>query len=162
MTGTDWQKTVIWERLEAIGPSAEIARRYVTAWLTEVETVLAKGATSPLDFTLHDDEHSFRVAQRIFELIPTETAEHLSDFEWSLLLQAAYLHDIGMNPRREVLQHIRQYLLSGTPDARLGQEAEKLQQWLDIAEPGVQPPVYPDLPADQRIEKAEGSSRVPG
>ena len=138
-----------------IGAAAEATRSYVRAWLTEIETVLAKGATSPLDFTLHDDEHSFRVAQRMFELIPTETADNLSDFEWALLLQAAYLHDIGMNPRREVLQQVRHYLLSGSGDSSFGGEAERLQQWLDEAEPGVQPPIYPDIEVGERVEKAE-------
>ena len=38
--------------------------------LPDVEKVLRSGGTSPLDFTLHDDQHSFRVAERMVTLAP--------------------------------------------------------------------------------------------
>lgn len=155
MTTQDWQKTTIWQHLESMGEAAEKTRHYVTSWLTQVERLLAKGGTAPLDFTLHDDEHSFRVAQRISQLIPDDTAKHLSDIEWALLLMAAYLHDIGMNPRREVLRQVRDFLFSGTPPESLGNEAQELQQWLDETEPGLQPPVYEELPPAERANKID-------
>lgn len=155
MAGQDWQKTTIWQHLESMGEAAEKTRHCVTSWLTQVERLLAKGGTAPLDFTLHDDEHSFRVAQRISQLIPDDTAKHLSDIEWALLLMAAYLHDIGMNPRREVLRQVRDFLFSGTPPESLGNEAQELQQWLDETEPGLQPPVYEELPPAERANKID-------
>ncbi len=155
MAGQDWQKTTIWQYLEDLGDAAEKTRHYVTSWLTQVEKLLAKGGTAPLDFTLHDDEHSFRVAQRISQLLPDETAKHLSDIEWALLLKAAYLHDIGMNPRREVLKQVRDFLFSGTPSQSLGNEVQELQQWLDETEPGLQPPVYEELPSAERANKID-------
>ncbi|MBI5314003.1 MAG: ATP-binding protein [Methylocystis sp.] len=155
MAGQDWQKTTIWQHLESMGNAAAKTRHYVTNWLTQVETILAKGGTAPLDFTLHDDEHSFRVAQRISQLIPDETAKHLSDIEWALLLKAAYLHDIGMNPRRDVLKQVRDFLFSGMPPEFLRNEAQELQQWLDETEPGLQPPVYEGLPPAERANKID-------
>ncbi|HTR35037.1 MAG TPA: ATP-binding protein [Bryobacteraceae bacterium] len=47
-------------------------------------------------YTLHDPEHSYRVAQNLHRLIPQPTLEHLNSIELSVLILAAYLHDIGM------------------------------------------------------------------
>src|SRR4030042_1832074 len=52
-------------------------------------------------YTLHDPEHSFRVAENIAKLIPKETLSKLNAIELSLLLYAAYLHDIGMASSQE-------------------------------------------------------------
>lgn len=47
-------------------------------------------------YTLHDPEHCYRVAQNMHHLIPQPTLENLNAVELSVLLLAAYLHDIGM------------------------------------------------------------------
>lgn len=47
-------------------------------------------------YTLHDTEHSFRVAQHMANLTPKETLSNLNSIELSILLYSAYLHDIGM------------------------------------------------------------------
>jgi hypothetical protein len=124
-------------------------------WLDDVQTLLAKAGTAPLDFTLHDDEHSYRVAQRMAQLIPEETLPKLSDFELALLLQSAYLHDIGMNPRRKIVRQIRDYLFSGTIGDLDQGEAQELQRWLDDDHPGVQPPVLPGGSDSDRLCQAE-------
>ena len=100
------------------------------AWLDDVEILLAKGGTAPLNFTLHDDDHSFRVAKRMVELLPDETLGRLSDFELALLLSSAYLHDIGMNPRREIVGQVRDFLLSGESADLNVHEGRELQRWL--------------------------------
>ena len=66
--------------------------------MDKIEKILSKGSTSGKDFTLHDEEHSFRVAERMIEIIPKESIEILSEYDLMMLLLSAYLHDIGMTP----------------------------------------------------------------
>lgn len=48
------------------------------------------------EFTLHNANHSIHVIKNIEDLIPPETLEQLNAVEISILIYAAYLHDIGM------------------------------------------------------------------
>jgi hypothetical protein len=150
---TDWSETKLWHLLESRG--AEDTRHYLKLWLDEVQSLLAKGGTAPLDFTLHDDDHSYRVAQRMLELIPPDTLQSLSDYEVSLLLLSSYLHDIGMNPRRSIVRQVRDYLLSGDVTSIDEFEAAELRKWLDSEHPGVQPPINQDLQVVDRVSLAE-------
>ena len=109
----DGTNTELWMLLKAKGEAASDLRLYIKLWLDDVQLILSKGSTAPLDFTLHDDDHSFRVAHRMVELVPAETMSSLSDYELALLLLSAYLHDIGMNPCWTRVAEIRDYLLSG-------------------------------------------------
>ena len=151
----DWQDTTLWQWLKERGAPAEPTRSCVADWLPDIQLLLAKGGTAPLDFTLHDDGHSFRVAERMAQLIPNTTAQQLSAFEVGLLLEASYLHDIGMNPRRPVVNRIRDFLLTGTPDTELKNEMAELQHWLDEYHPGVQPPIEPDRSVPARTASAD-------
>jgi hypothetical protein len=151
----DWKDTLLWQRLESLGTAAESTRNYVHSWLTDVQILLSKAGTAPGDFTLHDDEHSFRVAQKMVELLPEDTASKLSDFEIGLLLKAAYLHDIGMNPNRAIVQQIREFLLTGNSGTGPQEEFVLLQHWLDQAHPGAQPPIAPDDSIIERLSRAE-------
>ncbi len=152
---SEWTNTELWKLLESKDKETESTRYYVKHWLDEVQTLLAKGGTSPLDFTLHDDDHSYRVAQRMVEIIPPSTLAKLSEYEISLLLLSAYLHDIGMNPRRSIVTQIRDYLISGEADELDLSEALELRKWLDNTHPGTQPPIHIDLNPTQRINRAE-------
>ncbi len=89
MSETDWKLTSLWQELEGRESAAESTRNYVRNWLDEVQVLLAKGGTAPPNFTLHDDEHSFRVAQRMAQLIPTATMQKLSDYEIALTSYSA-------------------------------------------------------------------------
>lgn len=141
--------------LQRRGETSSDIRHYLKCWLDEVELLLSKGGTAPLDFTLHDDDHSFRVAERMRKLVPEETIAKLSDFEIGLLLKSAYLHDIGMNPRREIVSNVRDFILSGDGKCLDFVEATKLQRWLDENYPGVQPPVDPGKNTIDRLHRAE-------
>ncbi len=154
MRGSDWTDTALWERLKSSGEGAEKTRHYVKTWLDDVQTLLAKAGTSPLIFTLHDDGHSYRVAQRMVDLVPDDTLERLSDPELALLLLSAYLHDIGMNPNYEIVLKVRAFLLSGISNLP-PVEADRLQKWLDETNPGMQPPLLQGLSDDQRVENIE-------
>lgn len=151
----DWKDTALWRALDGRGDAATTTAAYVATWLADVQMLLSKAATAPLDFTLHDDEHAFRVAERMVELIPQDTLGSLSDFEIGLLLLAAYLHDIGMNPSRDIVLKIRDYLLSGDSETDLEQETMLLQRWLDEAHPGLQAPIRPDDATPKRVSDVE-------
>src|SRR5713101_4800427 len=151
MSSSNWTQTELWRLLEEKKASAEPTRHYIRSRLHDVEKLLDKASTAPLNFALHDDDHSFRVAQRMAELIPDRALTNLSDFELGLLLQSAYLHDIGMNPRREIVRQIRDFLLSGDLGGLDKLEAEHLQRWLDEAHPGTQPPISSNLPTTERL-----------
>jgi len=95
-----------------------------------IELILDQGATTPKDFTLHDSGHSFRVAERMWKLIPEGTKEFLSDYELGMLLLCAYLHDMGMSPEYEKVQRLRRYLTE-KKEGLSEQEINDLQQWID-------------------------------
>ncbi len=149
---TGWDGTLLWEVLSA-GRTADenAARAALEAWMPGIEAVLKQGATSPADFTLHDAEHSFRVAQRMGEIIPSDVLPRLSGYELALLLLSAYLHDIGMTPERNRVRSHRDYLLSGGDELLTGNERAILQEWLDDQGYGTMPPIAPDRPVEERV-----------
>jgi hypothetical protein len=155
MSSKSWTETELWKLLQRRGEPSSAIQHYLKSWLDEVELLLSKGGTAPLDFTLHDDEHSFRVAERMRKLIPEKTITRLSDFEIGLLLKSAYLHDIGMNPRRDIVSNVRDFILTGERGCLASVEATKLQRWLDENYPGVQPPVDPGKNTIERLRRAE-------
>src|ERR1017187_687801 len=75
--------------------AAEVSSR-VSAVAGEVWPLLQQVSRSFPLYTLHDPEHSFRVAENMAKLIPKRTLNQLNSVEISVLLYAAYLHDIGM------------------------------------------------------------------
>jgi hypothetical protein len=95
-----WKQTNLWMELRARSGADQV-------WLTlenclpNIETVLRSGGTSAPDFTLHDHDHSYRVAQRMANLLGSAQLADLSNLELALLLLSAYLHDIGMTPGRD-------------------------------------------------------------
>ena len=107
------------------------AVRFLRTVMLEIEPVLKSGGTAPLDFTLHDEGHSFRVAQQMVEIVPEDVLPALSEYELNLLILAAYLHDIGMTPERGKVQQLYKYLLTGTEDALSVKDKGELQEWLD-------------------------------
>jgi hypothetical protein len=75
--------------------AAEISSR-VGAVAGEVWPLLQQVSRSFPLYTLHDPEHSFRVAENMAKMIPKQTLNQLNSIEISVLLYAAYLYDIGM------------------------------------------------------------------
>ena len=71
------------------------------------------------------------------------------------MLQSAYLHDIGINPRRTVVQLIRDFLFTGSRGELEQREAELLQRWLDETYPNTEPPVGSGLNDCERLHYAE-------
>jgi hypothetical protein len=111
---TSWKATEIWQTLEQHrGRGADAVRNAlrfekcmdtIEAWLKHA----APDGTA--DFTLHDHEHGFRVAQRMAQVMPKDVLPKLSAYELALLLMSAYLHDIGMTPKRGLVKGLWSYL----------------------------------------------------
>lgn len=80
--------------------AAEVSSR-VSLVVAEAWPVLQNVCRAFPLYTLHDPEHSYRVAENMARLIPTETLNQLNSIELSLFLYAAYLHDIGMAASQE-------------------------------------------------------------
>ncbi|MBS1663643.1 MAG: ATP-binding protein [Bacteroidetes bacterium] len=135
MPKQSWIHTTIYQTLtERKSPYAAAMRNLLERpeVMDRIETILDLGATTPKDFTLHNSEHSFRVAEKMWELIPDETKEVLSDYELGLLLLSAYLHDIGMSPEFDRVQRHHGFLTSETGSGLLSEEEVKeLQEWID-------------------------------
>ncbi len=108
--------------------------------------MLGKSGTAPADFTLHDDQHAFRVAERMVDLIGEDHLDPLSPFEIALLLLAAYLHDIGLTPERGLVSSIRTYLLTGEQGNLTEEETRTLTRWLDQNGKGRSAPLLNELP----------------
>jgi hypothetical protein len=139
---TDWRDTTIWREL---GTRSDDASKILTASLElvmpQIQTLLRSGGTTPLDFTLHDDAHSYRVAERMWALMPEGVPKSLSTEELALLLLAAYTHDIGMTPERGLVQSLNRYLLAAEDDLLGDEERRELQRFLDDVRGGQEPPI---------------------
>lgn len=162
-TTTDWKDTVLWSAIQGTTDAhAPAVVALLTRWMPGIQTVIASGGTSPRDFTLHDAGHSFRVAQRMVEIVPADVLPNLSSYELALLLLSAYLHDIGMTPeQRKVLLH-HQFLLTGVSPTASGlekgtlsdQEIADLQRWLDDDTRSVTLPISQGPPTPDDLQLA--------
>src|SRR5580704_8941513 len=150
----DWADCALWKAMELrTGDHAEGCCTTLRRVMPNIQTVLASGGTSPTDFTLHDAGHSFRVAQRMQQIVG-ETIGTLSDFEVSLLILSAYLHDIGMTPELRRVDAHYTYLLTGNKDGLADNEADELQTWLDDGAYEIIPPISDAAPLARRLELA--------
>ena len=143
-----WTETRLWKQLiSSSSPERPSIEGLFQQWVPEVEKVLNAG-TSPLDFTLHDAEHSFRVAEWMAKIIPEEVLPKLSAYELALLLLSAYLHDIGMTPEQARVQRHWRHLVFGPAPVEEGglspEEAAEFQLWLDNERDGLVPPLAQD------------------
>jgi hypothetical protein len=145
---TSWTATHLWRQLtSSSSPERSSIEGLLQQWMPEIENVLNAG-TSPLDFTLHDKDHSFRVAEWMARIVPEDVLPKLTAYEVALLLLSAYLHDIGMTPEQaRVQRHWRHLVFGPLPEeeGRLSrEEADEFQIWLDDERGGLVPPLAPD------------------
>ena len=133
-----WERTALWRRLVAATSPEDPLRAEVARAMPAIETLLAQGGTAPRQFTLHDAEHSRRVAERMSQIVPAATWELLSPNELALLLLGAYLHDIGMTPAYGRVAAYHALLVDGHDGVLDAGEREAFQGWLDRTRPGVE------------------------
>ena len=150
-----WGETDLWKSLSTSNkPDASRVADVVKQWMPQIETVLRQGGTSPTDFTLHDDGHAYRVAQRMVEIMPPETLDGLTPYELAFLLLSAYLHDIGMTPEQRKVSLHYQYLLTGEQDDLSEQEVSEFQRWLDDDQDAIMPPLCEGAPTPKQLGRA--------
>jgi hypothetical protein len=129
-----WMQTQLWRVLAESTEETHPARRLLQSNMSQIELVLQKGGTSPKDFTLHDSDHGFRVAELMAEIIPADVLPQLSAYELAFLLLAAYLHDIGMSPEWGLLAAHLDYLTTGNSAVLSPEMLRQFQTWLAIRE----------------------------
>jgi hypothetical protein len=142
-----WKTTVLWRTLEA-RPGGNDCRTLLELTMPKIVSVLSSSSTSPAGFTLHDADHGYRVAERMADLV-ADTIKLLTDFELTLLLLSAYLHDIGMSPSGKTSTGVRNYLISGETELLSGSELAEIQLWLDKNWQGATAPLF-KFPLEER------------
>jgi len=163
----DWKDTGLWK---IINEKTDHLSQSVSARILEIlpgiQAILAV-TPSPIDFTLHDAQHAFRVAERMIQVISTEVVSKLSVYELGLLLLSAYLHDIGMTPARRHVELHYHYLLTGHvvenvigsesgETRRLSeQDLKDFQKWLDEQPREVSIPISSNTPTPDQLAQAE-------
>jgi hypothetical protein len=150
----DWNECALWQILSN-RDDVHARECYTTLArvMPKIQSVLKSGGTSPKDFTLHDEGHSFRVAQRMRE-IAGDVTDVLSSFELALLLLSAYLHDIGMTPEFKKVEAHYQYLLTGEPTNLTKADVVSLQTWLDNEGYEIVPPISDAMALADRLHLA--------
>ena len=150
-----WQTTHLWGSLEMKSTTeADAVRTTLKQCMPKIEAVLNKGGTAPSDFTLHDADHSYRVAQRMADVVPTNVLPELSAYELGLLLLSAYLHDIGMTPERRKVREHYDFLLTGEKGDLRETEIAELQEWLDDQNREVTIPLCTSKPEAETLNLA--------
>lgn len=128
----NWTDTKLWELLQnSQAKEAERVRVMLEGEMPQIQALLSQGSTSPTDFTLHDSQHSYRVAQRMSELMPEATLTGLSPYELALLLLAAYLYDIGMTPPQSLINQLTNLIVLGVENSFTQKEFAAFRDWTD-------------------------------
>lgn len=133
---SNWQNTQLFRelcqprRLQQ-QPETESLKAWLLLHMGDIESLLRSAATSPTDFTLHNDQHAFRVAELMASIVPQKTLKELTSYELGLLLLAAYLHDIGMTPAQSRVNGLMVFMLGSGSDAVPAALAAAFQNWLD-------------------------------
>ncbi len=142
-----WQQSTLWELIrKSLSPLASDVASTLNECMGDIQLILSKGGTAATDFTLHDDGHAFRVAERMCKIIPTEVLKELTIYELAFLLLAAYLHDIGMTPELKKVTAHHHFLLTGEPQTLSKEEIHDFQKWLDDDGRGITPPLTQTKP----------------
>lgn len=136
-----WEDTRLWSTLaDREDEVSANTRLVISRVLPDVETVLDHGDSMPWNFTLHDSEHSWRVAENMAD-IAGELLRDISPYDIGLLLMSAYLHDIGMTPPVGKVSSHFTYVISGDCCLLTEEEREALQVFLDDHWDGIAPPL---------------------
>ena len=98
------ERTVLFQTLQAREDETraghEISER-VKAVVGHVAPLLERVPEVMPEFTLHDPNHGAKVVELMAQFLPAETLARLNVVELSILIYAAYLHDLGMTSSRE-------------------------------------------------------------
>jgi hypothetical protein len=152
---TSWDQTELWRLLSKHkGEEADQVRTTLKVNLPTISQVLSSGATGAKDFTLHDEGHGRRVAERMPELVPASVLSKLSPYELAFLLLSAYLHDIGMVPTQRKVSTHYEYLLIGEASLLPPKELDEFQAYLTDLTPPVEAPLTSGPPTARQLRQA--------
>ena len=68
----DWQQTKLWDKIgKKKSEDAEVVKSLLETEkvMPTIQSILQDGSGATKDFTLHDASHSFRVAERMVEIM---------------------------------------------------------------------------------------------
>lgn len=102
------KKTTLFQKLlekEDLLEEHEISKNIISV-VREIAPLLERIPESMPEFTLHNANHSAKVVELMGKIIPLDTLDHLNIIELSILIYAAYLHDIGMTASRDEREEI--------------------------------------------------------
>ena len=97
------KKTVLFQKLlekENLLEEHEISDNIISV-VRETAPLLERIPENMPEFTLHNANHSAKVVELMGKIIPSDTLELLNSIELSILIYAAYLHDVGMTASRD-------------------------------------------------------------
>lgn len=152
--GRTWEDTRLWRALaDRADEVSRNTRLVLSRVLPDVETVLDHGDSMPWNFTLHDSEHSWRVAERMAD-IAEGLLQEISPYDIGLLLMSAYLHDIGMTPPVGKVSSHFTYVISGEGSLLNEDDREALQVFLDDHWDGITPPLTTGATTSDHIVQA--------
>ena len=83
----------------------EISENIISV-VREITPLLERIPENMPEFTLHNANHSVRVVELMGKIVPSETLKKLNIIELSILIYAAYLHDIGMTASRDEREEV--------------------------------------------------------
>lgn len=134
-----WQQCVLYQEIVSRADNTKEITLLNLA-MPLVADVLKSAAPASLQFTLHDDDHSYRVAEMSAKLIGEKVTE-LSTYEIVILLLSCYCHDIGMSPKRKKVAAHYNWLLTGDNSILPRSDRDSFQNWLDTYRSGITAPV---------------------
>lgn len=151
-----WRETLLWQELDSREEaSAEQLRTILAEVLPDAEQVL-DSSSGPSNFTLHDSDHAWRVADRMATIVQAEEGllAELGPHDLAMLLLSAYLHDIGMAPSLSRIREHYDFLLTGETGVLSPDDRECLQAWLDDEWGGKVPPLITGTPSSDDLRLA--------
>lgn len=89
----------LYEKENSLGEH-EISENVISV-VHEIAPLLGRIPENMPEFTLHNANHSAKVVELMGKIIPSDTLDHLNIIELSILIYAAYLHDVGMTASRD-------------------------------------------------------------
>ena len=118
----------LYEKENSLGEH-EISENVISV-VREIAPLLERIPENMPEFTLHNANHSAKVVELMGKIIPSDTLDHLNIIELSILIYAAYLHDVGMTASRDE----REEIIKNDPEfAKLLISNEELSLKLDEA-----------------------------
>lgn len=96
----------LWEQEEAHHRGDHEISEALKRMVQHVTPLLERIPEHMPEYTLHDRNHSSRIVELMGQILPEETRKYLNIIELSILIYAAYLHDLGMTATREEREQI--------------------------------------------------------